>query len=110
MAIDTRYSLLSFLARKRQALSSWLEEHNIKSYQMLCEKLDKMGALPISRETYNFSKSIRDRSHRITLDDVSKKQQEPLEEKPKQKSTKKKVKKLLTNVIKTLDENLSSSK
>ena len=53
MAIDTRFSLPSLLARRRQSLSDWLKEQKITSYKALCDKLDSLGGQPLDRKVYN---------------------------------------------------------
>ena len=53
MAIDTRFSLLSLLARRRENFADWLARSSVASYEELCKKTDAMGAGPVTRAEYD---------------------------------------------------------
>ena len=53
MALDTRFDLITLLARHRQSFVDWLERNDITSYDALCKKTDVLGARPVPRNVYD---------------------------------------------------------
>lgn len=52
MTIDRRFDFVSFLARRRETLSGWLERTGVRSYDELSIQLEKLGARALPRAVY----------------------------------------------------------